>query len=383
MVVPGVPAGRLIVRGAVLGACAGAVLMVFTHRASSLELGLLVGVVLEVLRAWVRGDLLEERPPGGTVAGRLQTPARDGRGRAVRGTHRRLRRAERPTTEAGGVRVGAMGDVPYELMTAAQAADALDAFLRERATALGALRATVSAAAGDVVVLDGTLDSVRPLWAWITDRVAELGVTAAALEEDPTRPSWPSWARQGRLVDPHPPAESLALVDGFVSYLAEVITDLVPQSRWWVGEHQIADHPLLNYPVLASDHHQLFLPGIPLFSAYQSAHGRTPMTGDEMRVHVARTVEALHGRGPEAAAIEEPLVTVVAEVDCFDVGLREDIPAVHPQVVEELIAELADRDGVASVHRYGPAALVVDVPDWDEMRLKLWLTLWLQRHLPR
>ena len=166
MAIPGVYAGRHLVRGAVLGACAGAVLMAFTHRASSLELGLFVGVVLEVLRAWVRGDLLEERPLKGTVARFLRAPS--------------------------------------------------------------------------------------------------------------------------------------------------------------------------------------------------------PARG-----------------GPEAAALEEPLVTVVAEVDCFDVGLREDIPAAHPQVVEELIAELADRDGVASVHRYGPAALVVDVPDWDELRLKLWLTLWLQRHLPR
>ena len=39
--------------------------------------------------------------------------------------------------------------------------------------------------------------------------------------------------------------------------------------------------------------------------------------------------------------------------------------------------------GVASVHRYGPAALVVDVEGWDELRVKMWCTLWLQRHLPR
>ena len=113
------------------------------------------------------------------------------------------------------------------------------------------------------------------------------------------------------------------------------------------------------------------------------ASGGTPMTGTEMLAHIRRTVDALHGEGPEAAAVEEPLVTVVAEVDCFDVGLREDIPTLHPQVVEQLIDELCDRDGVESVHRYGPAALVVDVSGWDELRLKLWCTLWLQRHLPR
>lgn len=85
----------------------------------------------------------------------------------------------------------------------------------------------------------------------------------------------------------------------------------------------------------------------------------------------------------EAAVAEEPLVTVAAEADCFDVGLHEDLAQQHPALVEWLIAELNDRDGVISVHRYGPAALVVDVPSWDELRLPMWLNLWLQRHLPR
>ena len=35
----------------------------------------------------------------------------------------------------------------------------------------------------------------------------------------------------GRLVDPHPPAESLALVDGFASYLGEVISGAAPDAR--------------------------------------------------------------------------------------------------------------------------------------------------------
>ena len=99
--------------------------------------------------------------------------------------------------------------------------------------------------------------------------------------------------------------------------------------------------------------------------------------------HVQRTISALRGQGPEAATAEEPYVTVVPEVDCFDVGLRADIAAQHPTLVDRLIAELTDRDGVASVHRYGPAALVVDAPSWEELRLQMWLTLWLQRHLPR
>ncbi|MFI7496058.1 hypothetical protein ACH9D2_15250 [Kocuria sp. M4R2S49] len=269
----------------------------------------------------------------------------------------------------------------YEWMTPQQADEALRRFVAERVPALQRLRSALAdhdRAPG--ALLDGTLESVAPVWERIAGRCAELGVAPETLENDPTRDSWPSWARHGKLVDPHPPAPTLALLDGFVSYLAEVLVAAVPGAHWRIGEHRISDHPLLNYPVLATDHHQVFLPALPLYSAYQSAHGRDPMDGPEMLAHTRRTISALRRAAPGVS--QEPLVSVVAEVGCFDVGLRTDIVEQHPALLERLVAELVDRDGVGSVHRYGPAALVVDVPDWDELRLKLWLTLWLQRHLP-
>lgn len=275
-----------------------------------------------------------------------------------------------------------MGELLYEDMIPAQAADALDEFIAERGPALEQLRSTMAARGlAPDVLLDGTPESVGPVWEWITGRVAELGVDPRSLDQDTTRPGWPSWARHGMLVDPHPPAQTLALVDGFTSYLTEVITAAVPDVRWLVGEHRLENYPMLNYPMLAADHHQIFLPGIPLYSVYQSAQARHPMSGTEMLNHARRTIAALRGEGLVATAAEEPLVTVVAEVDCLDVGLRADFAEDHADLVERLITELADRDGVESIHRYGPDALVVDAPTWDETRLKLWLTLWLQRHL--
>jgi hypothetical protein len=270
----------------------------------------------------------------------------------------------------------------YESMTQAEAAAALEAFRAERPAGLVHLASVMAGHGLDpVVVLDGTVDSVAPVWGWITARVAEYGVDPRSLEKDPTRGGWPSWARHGMLVDPHPPAQALALVDRFVSYLAQIITAAVPGARWRVGEHRLDSYPMRNYPVLTAGGHQVFLPGIPLYSAYQSAHGRDPMSGTEMLHHTRRTITALRGDGPAAGAAEDPLVCVVADVECFDVGLRPDLAEDHPQTVERMITELTDRDGVTSVYRYGPTALVVDAPDWDEIRLKLWLTLWLQRHL--
>ncbi|MFF0945540.1 hypothetical protein ACFYE2_15135 [Kocuria sp. CPCC 205300] len=277
-----------------------------------------------------------------------------------------------------------MEDLLYESMDATQAADALDAYLAEREAALLQLRAALTDhGLNPGEMLDGSVYSISPLWVWITARAAELGVDPRTLAEDPTRPTWPSWARHGRLVDPHPPASTIALIDGFASYLADVLTAQVPEAAWQVGHHRIADYPMLHYPVLAADSHEIFLPAMPLYSAYQSAHGRDPMSGTEMLAHVRRTITALRGEGPAATTAEDPAVTVVAEVGCFDVGLRADIAEHHPEVVEQMIHELCDRDGVESVHRYGPAALVVDAPEWDQTRLKLWATMWLQRHLPR
>ena len=126
------------------------------------------------------------------------------------------------------------------------------------------------------------------------------------------------------LVDPHPPTQTLALVDGFTTYLTELITIAVPEALWRIGEHRLEHYPMLNYPVLAAAH-QLFLPAMPLYSVYQSAHGRDPMSGTEMLAHIRRTIAALRGEGPVAEAAEEPLVSVVAEVDCVDVGLRADL----------------------------------------------------------
>ncbi|MFI7744751.1 hypothetical protein [Kocuria rhizosphaericola] len=277
-----------------------------------------------------------------------------------------------------------MGELLYEDMVPAQADDALDEFVAERAPALARLRAALTGRNCDPdELLDGSPESVAPLWEWITARVDELGVDPRPLEADPTRGAWPSWARHGMLVDPHPPAQTITLIDGFTSYLAEVIASAVPDAQWMVGEHRIGSYPMLNYPVLAAADHQIFLPAIPLYSAYQSAHGRDPMDGPEMLAHMLRTITALRGEGPVAILAEEPLATVVAELDCFDVGLRTDLATDHAELMERLVAELCDRDGVTSVYRYGPDALVVDAPQWNETRLKLWLTLWLERALLR
>lgn len=57
-------------------------------------------------------------------------------------------------------------------------------------------------------LLDGTPGSVAPVWERVAGRCAELGVARETVEEGPSRGSWPSWPRHGRLVDLHPPARA-------------------------------------------------------------------------------------------------------------------------------------------------------------------------------
>ena len=184
-----------------------------------------------------------------------------------------------PSTDRGdGSRYGrSHGELLYEEMDPDQAADALDEFIAERGAALEHLRSVLAAEGLDPhTTLDHTVESVARVWETITARAARLGVNPRSLEDDPTRPSWPSWARHGMLVDPHPPAATLALVDGFTSCLSRLFTSAVPGAAWIVGEHRIADHPMRDHPVLATGHHMVFVPPFPLYSAYQSAHGRPP-----------------------------------------------------------------------------------------------------------
>lgn len=80
----------------------------------------------------------------------------------------------------------------YEWMTQSEAAEALEEFLTERPAGLAHLRSVLAGHGLDPeVVLDGTVDSVAPVWEWITAQIAAYGADPRSLEQDPTRPGWP------------------------------------------------------------------------------------------------------------------------------------------------------------------------------------------------
>ncbi|WP_188538654.1 hypothetical protein [Kocuria dechangensis] len=85
----------------------------------------------------------------------------------------------------------------YRTMTKRQAAKALDEYLAERSAALDRLGAELAADGVDPeAMLDGTPDSLTPLWRWVATRIVGLEDAPAPVSPDaPAPPEWPSWAR--------------------------------------------------------------------------------------------------------------------------------------------------------------------------------------------
>lgn len=274
----------------------------------------------------------------------------------------------------------------YRAMTQQQAATALEVFVSERAPALDHLRIELTAHGVDpVALLDGTPASLTALWRWIADRLLEDADTTSPTPAAELRDLWPSWAQHTVAADPVPSPEAMALVDGFISYLAEVITTGAPEATWQVGLQQVKAYHWHKHPVLtapATDV-QVFLPALPRTATYRLLADLQPVPENEMCLHAAAVTAALRGESPwEHIDAPEPLVEVTAGPGGFEVELREDLAHEHPAVVDRLVHQLAAQDGVESVDRAHRDALVVAAPSWDAERLELWLMTWLMQHLP-
>lgn len=109
---------------------------------------------------------------------------------------------------------------PYADLTEQHAAAALEEFLEERPAALRHLELAV----GDAVVLDHSVKSLGPLWAWVKER----------LRRGPSGHQ-PSWSRLGLGEHERLDEVSLQLLDGLISYVIDIVTSAVPEARWEVA----------------------------------------------------------------------------------------------------------------------------------------------------
>lgn len=277
----------------------------------------------------------------------------------------------------------------YRKMTKRQAATALAEYLAERPVALQRLRDELAADDRDPdTLLDGTPGSLSPLWGWVATRIMAMEDHPIPFDPDALSPvRWPSWARYSSDLRPSTPDEVVALLDGFISYLGDVVTAAAPEAIWQVGYHRIKAYYLQNHPVLASpadnnDGH-LYLPGYVTVTASRLRRRMDPFTEGEFTDYASRLIAALRGEVEKIPiAEEEPLVEVAEEDGVFDVGLHDEIAHEHSRKVDRMVKDLAAQPGVESAHREDREMVLVTAPEWDTERLERWVLDWLKARLP-
>lgn len=283
--------------------------------------------------------------------------------------------------------------VNYLNMTKAQSEAAFQEYLEERGPALQRLRQALVADGQDPdVLLDGTVESLVPLWRWVLAHLTRADNPGATDTTSVSREQWPSWARYGYEKLGELSLESLFLVDGVVSYLGDVVQQHAPEARWEIAHHRIKRYHLNKHPVLVSgtgeDHHHL--PDLPRVHAYGSITGFRESPDETMADYARDLIEQLNrGDQPddEEMAEDESLVEVEDLGDDelrgreLEVSLREDIAFEHNRVVGRMLKALKQEDGITRVVREDREILIVATPVWSTAQLQDWVARYLQDNI--
>ncbi|MFJ5695973.1 hypothetical protein ACIP9X_19265 [Arthrobacter sp. NPDC093125] len=285
--------------------------------------------------------------------------------------------------------------VDYINMTKKQSEAAFQEYLEERGPALDRLREALAADGQDPdVLLDGSVESLVPLWRWILANSTVFDAPGGGTDSNSEpREVWPSWARHEYEVMHSLSLESLFLLDGLVSYLGDVVQQHAPEARWEIAHHRIKRYHLNKHPVLVSGTCEVhnYLPGLPRVHAYGSLTGFRESPNDTMAAYARGLIEQLN-RGDQPAeddemAEDEPLVEVEDLGDDelrsreLEVALREDIVFEHNRVVGRMINALKQEDGITRVIREDREVLLVGTATWSTARLQEWAAGYLTENV--
>lgn len=272
-------------------------------------------------------------------------------------------------------------------MTPRQAAVAFDEHLAERPAALEHLRAELAAAGMDAdALLDGTPESLTPLWRWVAERILAIeDLDIPFVDGAPAPKEWPGWARYGgvKLVTPD---VVVALLDGLVTYVEDVVLRGAPRARRAIVTHPVKRYHAQHYPGFAGATGALTLPACRMVSATAGGLRRLqqPLKDSTFTDYARNAIATLETEPEPRDDLPEPerLLEVMLDDGEFDVSLSEELAHEHSRAVDRMVKELRAQRGVRSAHREDREVLLVRAPDWTEAELERWLTEWLQRHVP-
>lgn len=271
----------------------------------------------------------------------------------------------------------------YRDLTKTEAAAALQEFLDERASALSRLRERLVAdGQGPAALLDGTPESLVPLWRWVLSRLTVVDAPGATDPASVPREAWPSWERYTTEKERTLSLESLTLLDGLVSYLAAVVRDRAPRARWEIARHRIKRYQFNNHPVLVSGtgeiHH--FLPELLAVDARAALRGARESPDDTVAEYARELIAQLNEGESVAAGMTEPEPAFEIEdvrdepggYD-FEIGLGDEIAHERSADVDRLVRELSGEDGIHEVLRDDRELILVQAPSWSIDALQTWI----------
>lgn len=268
----------------------------------------------------------------------------------------------------------------YAKMRKQEAAAALQEFLDERPRALDNLTRFLAERTDCPVSLDGTVESLVPLWRWVksllTERITET--------PDPEISASPTWLRYRIGTEPTLSPESVALIDGVISYLCRVVEQSATKAGWRVGYNRIKSYMWQNHPVLALDNVEVPLAALVPGIARGQASGQRPSDDDKLARIAAAVIKQLNDADEEAVVEDEPLIEVedLGEDELrgrgLEVSLREDIAHEYSREVDRLVKALAKEEGISGVVRDDREVLLVTTPRWNTEQLQQWVTRYIE-----
>lgn len=268
----------------------------------------------------------------------------------------------------------------YQKMKKQEAAAALQEFLDERPHALEHLTRYLAEHSDGTVNLDETVESLTPLWRWVKSGLTERTTETPGAEASTS----PTWLRYGIGTEPTLSADSIAIIDGVISYLCRVVEQGAPKAQWRAGYNRIKSYMWQNHPVLANDNEEVPLPDLVPGLARGQASGRLTSDDDKLTRTAAAVIRRLNGTDEETAAEDEPLIEVedLGEDELrgreLEVSLREDIAHEYSREVDRLIKTLVKEEGITGAFREDREVLLVTTPSWNREQLQQWVTRYIQ-----
>ncbi len=225
-------------------------------------------------------------------------------------------------------------------------------------------------------LLDGSPESLTPLWLWVRDRLADRAEPRRQAEG----PSWLRYEGGGpeRLLSD----DSIDLADGLTSYLCRVVERGAPDAKWRVATTGCGATGEQNHPVLAHGNVEFALGACVGPRARRHVRGSRPElqpTGlppvqqpedDNLTILARSLITKLGGQAVPAPLVDEPLVEVsVCDDGTWELSVQEQIAAEH-RLVDDLVARLQRDPRVDEALREDRERILVRAPSWSSDRLE-------------